>query len=178
MGAGATRVRRRRGPLPRDRRARHGGRGLQALGLAVRPRPAQRRLAQDRAPHHRLVRRGRVEVRDRQPRSLGGVADRGTDDERPAVSGPHRQRARGTHRCRAAPRLRELPDEGDPFVDDVPRAERAGATWVRPSLVVDLEFHGISEVGRLRQPTWKGLRPDLTAADLTPADLTPKDTDA
>ncbi|CAG7571795.1 bifunctional non-homologous end joining protein LigD [Barrientosiimonas humi] len=76
------------------------------------------------------------------------------------------------------PRLRELPDEGDPFVDDVPRAERAGATWVRPSLVVDLEFHGISEVGRLRQPTWKGLRPDLTASDLTPADLTPKDTDA
>lgn len=53
-----------------------------------------------------------------------------------------------------------------PFLDAVPAADATGCSWVQPDLVVDLEYHGVSEGGRLRQPTWRGLRPDLTPEEL------------
>ncbi len=63
-------------------------------------------------------------------------------------------------------RLRPMGQVDSPFLDKIPRADADGCTWLTPSLVADLEYHGVSEGGRLRQPTWRGLRPDLTAADL------------
>ena len=44
---------------------------------------------------------------------------------------------------------------------DVPVADQVGTHWVRPELVCDVEFLGRSAGGRLRQPTYKGLRLDL-----------------
>lgn len=64
------------------------------------------------------------------------------------------------------PRLRESAQDTSPFVNEVPEADRVGTQWVRPEIVVDLEFHGISEGGRLRQPSWKGVRADLTLEEL------------
>lgn len=63
--------------------------------------------------------------------------------------------------------LRELTTEVDPFVVPPPTADVRGTRWLRPDLIADVEFHGTAPGGRLRQPTWRGLRPDLEPADLT-----------
>ena len=55
-----------------------------------------------------------------------------------------------------------------PFLE-VPREDAAGVTWVRPELVVDLRSLGESPGGRLRQPSYVGLRPDLTPEDVLEA---------
>ncbi|WP_051992261.1 non-homologous end-joining DNA ligase [Mobilicoccus pelagius] len=62
--------------------------------------------------------------------------------------------------------LAPLAAEECPFAD-VPREDAAGARWLRPETVVDVESLGLAAQGRLRQPTYRGLRPDLTSADVT-----------
>ena len=64
--------------------------------------------------------------------------------------------------------LTELATGASPFVK-VPREDAAGAQWVRPELVVDVRALGESSGGRLRQPSYLGMRPDLTAADVMEA---------
>jgi bifunctional non-homologous end joining protein LigD len=53
-----------------------------------------------------------------------------------------------------------------PFADDVPRIDALGTTWVEPVLVVDVESLGPSAQGRVRQPSYVGVRADLTPEDL------------
>lgn len=53
-----------------------------------------------------------------------------------------------------------------PFTDEVPRVDAAGTRWVRPRVVVDVEALGATAAGRLRQPAYRGLRPDLSLDDL------------
>lgn len=53
-----------------------------------------------------------------------------------------------------------------PFVTDLPREDAVGARWVRPELVVDVRALGRSSGGRLRQPSFIGMRPDLEPADV------------
>lgn len=53
-----------------------------------------------------------------------------------------------------------------PFLTDLPREDAVGARWVRPELVVDVRSLGRSSGGRLRQPSFIGVRPDLTPADV------------
>lgn len=67
--------------------------------------------------------------------------------------------------------LRGRTIDESPTVDEVPREDAAGCTWVRPDLVVDIEHLGMSPGGRLRQPSWRGIRGDLTAADLMETDV-------
>lgn len=52
-----------------------------------------------------------------------------------------------------------------PFDDEVPRVDARGTTWVEPVLVVDVDTHGLG-YERLRQPSYRGLRTDVTPADL------------
>lgn len=52
-----------------------------------------------------------------------------------------------------------------PFADEVPRVDAAGTTWVEPVLVVDVDTHGVG-YARLRQPSYRGLRPDLDPTGL------------
>jgi bifunctional non-homologous end joining protein LigD len=52
-----------------------------------------------------------------------------------------------------------------PFADEVPRVDAAGTFWLEPELVVDVETHGLG-YSRLRQPSYCGVRPDLTPEDL------------
>ncbi len=53
-----------------------------------------------------------------------------------------------------------------PFCDEVPAVDARGTTWVEPVLVVDVESLGAGG-GRLRQPSYQGVRADLSAHDLT-----------
>lgn len=52
-----------------------------------------------------------------------------------------------------------------PFVDEVPKVDAQGTTWLEPSLVVDVDTHGIG-YERLRQPSYQGVRSDLSPDDL------------
>jgi bifunctional non-homologous end joining protein LigD len=58
-----------------------------------------------------------------------------------------------------------------PFVGDVPREDATGAVWVRPTLVCEVQSLGLTRQGRLRQPAYRGLRPDLTPLDVDLADV-------
>jgi bifunctional non-homologous end joining protein LigD len=63
--------------------------------------------------------------------------------------------------------LTPLVRDHPPFSDEVPRVDAAGTHWVEPVLVVDVEALGMSAQQRLRQPSYRGLRPDLGPEDLT-----------
>lgn len=63
--------------------------------------------------------------------------------------------------------LDPLRTEASPFVDAVPRVDAAGTVWVRPELVVEVASLGTTAAGRLRQPSYQGVRSDLSPTDLT-----------
>ena len=48
-----------------------------------------------------------------------------------------------------------------PALDDVPRQHAQHAVWVEPALVVEVEYTAWTREGRLRHPSYKGLRDDL-----------------
>ena len=48
-----------------------------------------------------------------------------------------------------------------PALDDVPREHARAAVWVEPELVVDCDYTEWTRDGRLRHPSYKGLRDDL-----------------
>ena len=58
-------------------------------------------------------------------------------------------------------RARELPNS--PFADLV---REKGAHWARPELVGEVAFSEWTGDGRLRHPSFQGLRPDKTAAEV------------
>ncbi|MEV0947845.1 ATP-dependent DNA ligase [Rhodococcus sp. NPDC049939] len=62
--------------------------------------------------------------------------------------------------------LRPLGTEIDPFADALPTAERKDAVWVTPTLVGEVRFMEWTESGRLRHPSWRGLRDDKTPDDV------------
>lgn len=62
--------------------------------------------------------------------------------------------------------LRPLATDTSPFADAVPRVDARDTTWVRPEVVVDVQALAVTDGGRLRQPAYRGVRPDLDASDL------------
>ncbi|HEX2133814.1 MAG TPA: DNA ligase D [Actinophytocola sp.] len=68
-------------------------------------------------------------------------------------------------------RLTPLVRDGSPFADEVPRDRAKGATWVTPEVVGEVEFRNWTPDGRLRAPSWRGLRSDKDRADLEPEPL-------
>jgi len=50
---------------------------------------------------------------------------------------------------------------------DVPPADARDAHWVRADLVAEVQFAEWTSTGRLRQPTWRGFRPDKSPAEVT-----------
>ena len=52
-----------------------------------------------------------------------------------------------------------------PFID-VPAADARGARWITPRLVGEVEFGEWTPTGRLRQPSWRGWRPDKAPGDV------------
>lgn len=68
------------------------------------------------------------------------------------------------------PRLKQLLDpmaaDGPPFCDEVPKVDALGTVWVRPELVVEVASLGLTPAERLRQPSYVGVRTDLSPGDL------------
>jgi bifunctional non-homologous end joining protein LigD len=57
-----------------------------------------------------------------------------------------------------------------PFAGELPRAQVQGAVWVRPSLVGEVEFSQWTKDGRMRHPTWRGLREDISPGEIHRSD--------
>jgi bifunctional non-homologous end joining protein LigD len=56
---------------------------------------------------------------------------------------------------------------GHPFARP-PDEALPGVVWVRPLLVAEVAFQRWTALGRLRAPSWRGLRPDLSPDELQP----------
>jgi bifunctional non-homologous end joining protein LigD len=56
--------------------------------------------------------------------------------------------------------LEGLRSETNPFATDVPRQYRKVAAWVEPTLVGEVSFSEWTTDGRMRHPSWRGLRGD------------------
>ena len=76
----------------------------------------------------------------------------------------------GATSARLAALLGPLTSDTNPFADDVPRIDAAGTFWVEPRIVVDIDTHGLG-YDRLRQPSFQGVRDDLSPEDLVAEDL-------
>ncbi|MGN6089106.1 MAG: non-homologous end-joining DNA ligase [Actinomycetales bacterium] len=65
-------------------------------------------------------------------------------------------------------RLAELQTQTSPFGGEspVPREHARDAVWVRPELVGEVVFTEWTPDGRLRHPSWRGLRPDKSPAEV------------
>ncbi|TGN64186.1 DNA ligase [Nocardioides eburneiflavus] len=72
----------------------------------------------------------------------------------------------GATSSRLAALLTPLATDASPFADEVPRVDAAGTFWVEPRVVVDVDTHGLG-YERLRQPSFQGVRDDLSPEDLT-----------
>lgn len=69
---------------------------------------------------------------------------------------------------RLAGLLAPLTSDHCPFDPAPPRSDLVkGATWLQPDLVAELEFAEWTDDGRLRHPSYLGLRNDKAAADVT-----------
>ncbi|WP_105034001.1 ATP-dependent DNA ligase [Cryobacterium aureum] len=62
-------------------------------------------------------------------------------------------------------RLTNLVRKTTPF-SDIPPTDAQTAVWVRPTLVAEVEFVEWTATGRLRQPSWRGWRPDKIPSDI------------
>jgi len=71
----------------------------------------------------------------------------------------------GATSARLAELLAPLTRPASPFADEVPRVDAEGTFWVEPRVVVDIDTHGLG-YERLRQPSFQGVRTDLTPEDL------------
>jgi bifunctional non-homologous end joining protein LigD len=65
--------------------------------------------------------------------------------------------------------LAPLARDTAPYDTPVPRADAKGAHWVEPVLVGTVTFTEWTTEGRLRHPSWKGLRDDKDASEVTRA---------
>lgn len=63
-------------------------------------------------------------------------------------------------------RLQGAGRQGSPFSDEVPRVDASGTTWVEPRVVVEVRTLQLTAAHRLRQPSYLGVRHDLTPEDL------------
>ncbi|MGA2474006.1 MAG: non-homologous end-joining DNA ligase [Acidimicrobiales bacterium] len=62
--------------------------------------------------------------------------------------------------------LRALSTRTSPFVPPPPAADAAKAHFLLPELVGEVEFAEWTAAGRLRHPTWRGLRPEKVPHDV------------
>jgi bifunctional non-homologous end joining protein LigD len=62
--------------------------------------------------------------------------------------------------------LEPLSVDSSPFDHPVPPAQARTAHWVSPVLVGEVTFSEWTREGRLRHPSWRGLRPDKSADEV------------
>ena len=68
-------------------------------------------------------------------------------------------------------RLGPLTRTTSPFASDLPRADVRDAVWVEPRLVGEVAYGEFTPQGRMRHPTWRGLRVDKAPADVVREDV-------
>jgi bifunctional non-homologous end joining protein LigD len=66
-------------------------------------------------------------------------------------------------------RLEAIARRTSPFAEPLPSAEARDAHWVSPKLVGEVEFTEWTRDGRLRHPSWRGLRPDKSPDEVVPS---------
>ncbi|NUT92479.1 MAG: DNA ligase [Saccharothrix sp.] len=64
-------------------------------------------------------------------------------------------------------RLHPLHRQTPPFTTPIPPEHARNAHWVTPTLVGEVQFRTWTPDGRLRHPSWRGLRPDKSPSDLS-----------
>jgi bifunctional non-homologous end joining protein LigD len=62
--------------------------------------------------------------------------------------------------------LEEIATPESPFGAVLPKADARDAHWVMPTLVGEVTFGEWTRDGRLRHPSWRGLRPDKQAGEV------------
>jgi bifunctional non-homologous end joining protein LigD len=62
--------------------------------------------------------------------------------------------------------LKPIASDASPFTTPLPRAQAKDVQWVEPSLVGEVTFSEWTREGRLRHPSWRGLRPDKNAEEV------------
>ncbi|WP_430331253.1 ATP-dependent DNA ligase [Rhodococcus sp. ACT016] len=62
--------------------------------------------------------------------------------------------------------LAPLERKTSPFTGEVPDADRRETVWVTPKIVGEVRFRDRTDAGRLRHPSWRGLREDKTPDDV------------
>ena len=63
-------------------------------------------------------------------------------------------------------RLSPLRRPASPFATPVPPEHARGAVWVEPRLVIEVAFAGWTQAGRMRAPSYRGLRADKDPAEV------------
>ncbi|MUL49626.1 multifunctional non-homologous end joining DNA repair protein LigD [Mycobacterium sp. CBMA293] len=63
--------------------------------------------------------------------------------------------------------LKPLESSESPFTAPLSALDAKGVTYVRPELVGEVRYSERTTDSRLRQPSWRGLRPDKTPAEIT-----------
>ena len=71
----------------------------------------------------------------------------------------------GATSTRLAALLAPFTSNASTFADEVPRIDAECTFWVEPRVVVDIDTHGLG-YERLRQPSFQGVRDDLSPEDL------------
>jgi bifunctional non-homologous end joining protein LigD len=66
--------------------------------------------------------------------------------------------------------LMPLRTDESPFQTPLPRPDAKGVTFVLPTVVGEVRYSERTTDGRLRQPSWRGLRPDKTPDDVVSED--------
>ncbi|MEO3757971.1 ATP-dependent DNA ligase [Mycobacterium sp. B14F4] len=62
--------------------------------------------------------------------------------------------------------LKPLETDESPFTEGLPRQDAKGVTFVRPELVGEVRYSERTSDGRLRQASWRGLRPDKEPSEV------------
>jgi bifunctional non-homologous end joining protein LigD len=62
--------------------------------------------------------------------------------------------------------LAPLHTDESPFAERLPARDSRGVTFVQPMLVGEVRYSEWTSDGRLRQPSWRGLRPDKEPSEV------------
>jgi bifunctional non-homologous end joining protein LigD len=142
--------------------------GVVSKRLTSRYRPGRRSPDWLKFPHRasRSVVIGGWRVETDSDRRLGAVLVGRPTASGLAYLGRVGSGLAGQEQERVLRALEGLDADTSPFADEVPRIDAQGTQWVRPEVVVEVQSLGLSAQGRLRQPAYRGLRPDLSPHDL------------
>jgi len=142
--------------------------GVVSKRLSSRYRPGRRSPDWLKFPHResRSVVIGGWRLETDSDRRLGAVLVGRPTADGLAYLGRVGSGLAGQEQERVLQALEGLGVDTSPFADEVPRIDAQGTRWVRPEMVVEVQSLGLSAQGRLRQPAYRGLRPDLSPDDL------------